>query len=45
MPTGAALVLLSSAGPGRENIRKGSWFNIRAERDHSAVIVAGKSQS
>lgn len=41
--TKAILFLLSSTGQGRENTRKGSCIKLKAKRDHSPIIVMGKT--
>lgn len=45
VPTKATLSPLSTAGQGRENVRKGSWVGIRAGRNHSSVTVMGKKNT
>ena len=45
VPTKATLSPLSSTGQGRENRMKSSWVEIRTGRDHSPVIVTGKTDS
>lgn len=43
--TKAALSISSTTGQGRENISKGSWAGIKAQRDHLPVIIKGKTES
>lgn len=43
--TKAALSVPSTTGQGRENISKGSWAGIKAQRDHSPVTIKGKTES
>lgn len=45
VPTKSALLLPFSAEHGREDTTKGSWIEIRAGRNHSAITVMGKSDS
>ena len=45
VPTKATLSLLSSARQGRENIMKCSWVKIGTGRDHSLIIIKGKTDS
>lgn len=45
VPTKAALSIPSSAEQVRETRTKGLWVGIRTGRDHSLVIVVGKTDS
>jgi len=45
VPAEAALSHPSSAGQGRQNIMKSSWFKLRTGRDHSPVTIMGKTDS
>lgn len=42
VPTKTALWLPSSAGQGRENINKGSWFEIRVGSDLAPLLLSGQ---
>lgn len=45
VPTRAAVSLPSSSGQGRENLRQGSWAEMRAGGDHLAITVMSKTDS